>query len=313
MSGVVGTGLLDDLVEDIKELRIFSYITASTALILYDWSLTSYEELTFVWRQGRNRYVQILFVGARYAALASVACAPLLWYMASAKFESVLLCLDIVVVICSELIFVLRTWAIWERSRPILVFLIGLLIAFTVLSIVALAIELSKSTALLKSSVTVIFEGWGRYEIPTSSVQYAWVTSTPFLLILVLQSVVLAMTSYRVLRYRSKYLTRSTLMDVIWIEGITYFVFMFIVGALNVGLIMNASHPQLQLGLLQFQMVLHSILSTRVVLHTATVLRQEIIDSRATVARNRRLSGIRFAKTTTEIVTEDVGDQETRR
>jgi hypothetical protein len=57
-------------------------------------------------------------------------------------------------------IFVLRTWAIWERSRPILVFLIGLTIvtvavphtnyifltgwlkAFTVLSIVVIKLPL---------------------------------------------------------------------------------------------------------------------------------------------------------------------------
>jgi len=312
MSGVVGTGLWNDLVRDITEGQIFSYITvASTALIVYDWFLTSNEELTFVWRQGRNRYVQILFVGARYTALA---CAPFYWVPALANHADVVLWLDIVIVVCSELIFVLRTWAIWERSRPILVFLIGLLIAFTVLSIVVIELSMAKSTTpLLTSSVTVIFEGWGPVEMPTSSVQYAWVASTPFLLILVLQSVVLAMTSYKVLRYRSKYLTRSTLMDVIWIEGITYFAFMFIVGALNVGLIMNVSRPELQFGLLQFQMVLHSILSTRVVLHTATVLRQEIVDSRATVARNRRLSGIRFAEITIELVPEDVGDQETRR
>ena len=57
-------------------------------------------------------------------------------------------------------------------------------------------------------------------------------------------------------------------------------------------------------------MVLHSILSTRVVLHTATVLRQDIVDSRATVARNRRLSEMRFAEITIELVPEDVGDQE---
>jgi hypothetical protein len=59
-------------------------------------------------------------------------------------------------------------------------------------------------------------------------------------------------------------------------------------------------------------MVLHSILSTRVVLHTATVLRQEIIDSRGTVARNRQLSVMRFAEIATEPVPEDVGDEETR-
>jgi hypothetical protein len=60
-------------------------------------------------------------------------------------------------------------------------------------------------------------------------------------------------------------------------------------------------------------MVLHSILSTRVVLHTATVLRQEIIDSRATVAQNRRLSVVRFAEVTTELGPEDIEDQETPR
>ena len=60
-------------------------------------------------------------------------------------------------------------------------------------------------------------------------------------------------------------------------------------------------------------MVLHSILSTRVVLHTATVLKQEIVDSRATVARNRRRSSMRFAEVTIELVPEDVGPHETRR
>jgi hypothetical protein len=42
--------------------------------------------------------------------------------------------------------------------------------------------------AIVTSSVIVIFEGWGPFEMPTSSVQYAWIASTPFLFILVLQS-----------------------------------------------------------------------------------------------------------------------------
>jgi len=297
MSGVVGTGLLDDLVEDIKELRIFSYITvASTALILYDWSLTSYEELTFVWRQGRNRYVQILFVGARYAALASVACAPLLWYMASAKFESVLLCLDIVVVICSELIFVLRTWAIWERSRRILVFLIGLTIVCVTSAVVTIYLSIFKG--FVTPPVTVVVEGIGQYPIPTSSVKEALFLSTPFLLILVIQSVVLALTLYRLLQYRRHIPTpsRSTVIDVLWIDGIMYFVFMFFVGVLNFGLTLQVSHPQLQYAALQLQIVLHSILSTRVVLHTAVVLRRDIVDSQTTGVQNRWSGSMRFAE-----------------
>lgn len=60
-------------------------------------------------------------------------------------------------------------------------------------------------------------------------------------------------------------------------------------------------------------MVLHSILSTRIVLHTATVLRQDIVDSRATVAQHQRLTRIGFAENIVELVPEDVELQETRR
>jgi hypothetical protein len=48
--------------------------------------------------------------------------------------------------------------------------------------------ELTYQPAIVTSSVTVVFEGCCLYEMPTSSVQYAWVASTPFLIILVLQS-----------------------------------------------------------------------------------------------------------------------------
>ena len=48
------------------------------------------------------------------------------------------------------------------------------------------------------------------------------------------------------------------------------------------------------------------MLSTRVTLHTAMVLRQDLIDSRATVAQNQCSNSIRFAEVTTELVPEDV-------
>lgn len=63
----------------------------------------------------------------------------------------------------------------------------------------------------------------------------------------------------------------------------------------------------------RLQTVLHSILSTRVVLHTATVLRKDIVESEATVAQNRGSNSMRFAEVTIELVPEDAEDQETRR
>ncbi|KAI0297961.1 hypothetical protein BC826DRAFT_138370 [Russula brevipes] len=44
---------------------------ASAVLILYDWVLTSGDEFTFVWRRSKNYYARILFICARYPALAS--------------------------------------------------------------------------------------------------------------------------------------------------------------------------------------------------------------------------------------------------
>jgi len=57
------------------------------------------------------------------------------------------------------------------------------------------------------------------------------------------------------------------------------------------------------------------VLSTRVTLHTATVLRQDLIDSRATVpvAQNQCSNSIRFAEVTTELVPEDVEVEEAQR
>jgi hypothetical protein len=62
----------------------------------------------------------------------------------------------------------------------------------------------------------------------------------------------------------------------------------------------------------RLQTVLQSVLSTRIVLHTASVLRQEIVDSRATFGQNRRSTSMRFAEATIELVPEDAEIQEIR-
>jgi len=120
-----------NLVRDITDWQLISYLTvASTALIFHDWFVTSGEELAFVWHRGRNLYVQILFLGARYAALA---CAILYWFLVTADVANILILslLRSITIICSELIFATRAWAIWERSRPILLLLIGLIVVCT--------------------------------------------------------------------------------------------------------------------------------------------------------------------------------------
>jgi len=223
--------------------------------------------------------------------------------------------LTMITIICSELIFLTRTWAIWERSRPILIFLIGLFIACATSAITI--VELYGSEFPATSSVTWLIEGVGQYQVPMRAAKYTrWIISAPYLLILLFESVMFALTLYKLLQYRRHIPTQSkpTLVDALWIDGIMYFASMFVVGALNTGLAQVVLSTPLTLSQsIELQTVLHSILSTRVVLHTATVLRQDIVDSRATFVRNWWSSSIRFAEATMEVVPEDVELQETQR
>ncbi|KAI0297956.1 hypothetical protein BC826DRAFT_137394 [Russula brevipes] len=138
---------------------------------------------------------------------------------------------------------------------------------------------------------------------------------------MVIEAVVVALTLFKIFQYYKDVPRRTRkLLDVLWIDGLMYFVFMLrksssphlrhssnrlyvVIGILNVGLVLHDSNPNLYIGLPELQAVFHSILSTRIVLHTAEVLRQDIVDSRAAVAQDRLSTRVEFARATIEIVT----------
>ncbi|KAI0297960.1 hypothetical protein BC826DRAFT_999814, partial [Russula brevipes] len=127
----------------------------------------------------------------------------------------------------------------------------------------------------------------------------------PYLSIMVMDAVVVALTLFKIFQYYkdAPRRTRSKLLDILWIDGLMYFVFMLLVGILNVGLVFRVSNADLYFGLPELQTTFHSILSTRIVLHTTKVLRQDIGDSRAAVPQDRLSTRMEFARDTTiEIV-----------
>jgi len=123
-------------------------------------------------------------------------------------------------------IFITRTWAIWERSRPILLFLIGLAIVRTVVDLhewfrtdlgdwrlwqhqelqwlrfLVLRLLVHGFTSpcssepanwrlcvrTVTSCITLVVEGVGQYQILITAAKYPWIVFIPFLLILIFQS-----------------------------------------------------------------------------------------------------------------------------
>ncbi|KAI0297958.1 hypothetical protein BC826DRAFT_967534 [Russula brevipes] len=269
---------------------------ASAVLIFYDWALTSGDEFAFVWRRSKNNYTRILFICARYPALASVILnlLPLLQGRGTHKAGNAQTWLQVVTIICSEV--------------PAIV---GLVYALHITPTVV-----TPSVALVTEDGTVV-----RCNVLTGTTKRFLVI--PYVSIMAIEAGQESYWTYFGLTVWCLFrLTPAGLADARDLTGLMYFVFMLLVGIMNVGLVFHAFvsmasiiailvallTPYSKLEESAFvhwtsRTVFHSILSTRIVLHTTTVLRQGIADSRAAVAQDRLSTRMEFARDTTiEIV-----------
>ncbi|KAI0060166.1 hypothetical protein BV25DRAFT_989238 [Artomyces pyxidatus] len=275
---------------------------ASAALIFYDWFLTSGDELKFMWRLDKRTFARVLFLCARYPALVG---SILDLLPTTVTLGNVLTCLRLVNIVAAEIILATRTWAMWDRARVILVILVGTFIACIVPGIIV--IERDIATTIWGPPVAPGLTNFMQCRILVSAVKSFWIV--PYLVIILFESVVLSLTTYKVLQYYRQVPAeyRTHLWDILWLDGIIYFVFMLLLGIVNIGLVLQVSAPQLRSGGTQLQMVFHSIISTRIVLHISSTMADDISKSGCSVS-NYRLSTIEigFQHEQDESVADDV-------
>jgi len=271
---------------------VFDIAVAGATLIFYDWFLTSSDEFTFLWRRDGNPYIRIPFFLARYLALVSAIVGLL---MPTVTQANIVTCLRGIAILSSEFILAARTWAIWERSRPALIFLVVFAIA-CISPVIAITISDVATTRTARHTAVPFATQSGPWKCPvlTSDVGHVWVAA--YVLVAVFEAVVLALTLLKVLQLyrRAPQLSMSKLVDVIWIDGIIYFFFMLLLSILNVGLVLQMSYPLLRHGGSQIQTVFHSVLATRIVLHISTTVKQNRVDLGSTLARGQPLATVNF-------------------
>ncbi|KAI9509892.1 hypothetical protein F5148DRAFT_676866 [Russula earlei] len=279
LNGALALGLeLENLPQCVRYWQLTIYIAVAGAmLIFYDWFLTSADEVDFLWRGDKRPYVRIPFFLARYPALASaivellpVRAVP---HQPDVTRTNVMMFLRVVSIMASEVILLMRTWAIWGRSRPMFIFLA---IFSTACMITAVAIA-GRDVATTRTAVIIPIATDNVSEqchLLTSAVGHLWVV--PYLFLIVLEALVLSLTLYKVLQLHkgTQMRPKSKLLDALWIDGVMYFVFMLTLSTLNVALVLQVSDPQLRRGGTQMQTVFHSMLSTRIVLHIAATVKQ---------------------------------------
>ncbi|KAJ3754094.1 hypothetical protein EV360DRAFT_87165 [Lentinula raphanica] len=297
--------------------RIGQSITyASVALFLYDYSLTVWKEAKYVWRPRRITLSSVTFIIARYAAMASaiITLLPVRAITVAVTNTQTDMCLfknaavpsidsaatvcRLIAIIASELILAVRTWAIWGRSRKVLITLISFSLAgiISTATIVAMSIVSNHVVPLVSEQFQSICS------LTISNISHGFII--PYVVAMLYEFVTLTLSLIRIITWRKTIPAhiRAPIINTLWRDGVVYYSFMLVLGFVNIGLVLQQGVPQVRTGGAELQAVFHSILSTRIVLHLAGSS-----DSRDITAPGCSVyqSGIQF---TSEFATIDHGE-----
>ncbi|KAF8124274.1 hypothetical protein K438DRAFT_1051589 [Mycena galopus ATCC 62051] len=250
-----------DLVDCVStELLGSSLSFVSATLFLFDYCITFLDELRFVWFQ-RHSTSTILFWVARYAGMASAIVTLIQTPTTSLILANMSTALRVIAIVAAEV----RTWAIWERKRYILVFLCLV------------------SAAALAGNAILIIRGVNGTHAQSSDGDYSVIVDTssqayliPYVVVIAYETITMTLSAARILKWRSQInpSTQTALLDTLWNDGLMYFTWMITLGIANILMILHGSVAVRTGGA--------HILSTRIILHLAKLGGTRRYQNRAT-------------------------------
>lgn len=256
-------GDVSTLIECLESARIARIaLFVSEAMFYYDYVLTFGDELNHIWGRGRFSIGSILFVLARYLGFASCVLSN---FEKSLSISNTLTCLRVTAIISSEGIVAVRTWAVWARNKWILAILVLCAIAACTAAGVTTVNDV-QSSELINAPARDCVVGL------STSVGGQWVV--PLSMTIMYEVVTIVLTIIRIMWWRrrlsrSRTPNRAPLLDTLWKDGVIYFALMLGLGVVNTALVIRSTAAVIQQNVTQLQTSLHSILSTRIVLHLA--------------------------------------------
>lgn len=241
-----------------------SILFASSTLFFFNYVLTIFDEIKFLRRSKLISLGTITFVVARYSALlaAILSVSPTRDDPTVAGVNSAARLTSIV---ASELILATRTWAIWGRSRKIL----WTLILFSLSASIpcAIIVGLNAATNSVRPLITPELEDL--CSATFGDAPGAFIIA--YVVAIVYEIVTHSLSSFRIAKWRKRIpeTIRAPLLDILWRDGVLYFTFMLLLSFMNIAIILQPETPQLRTSGANLQAVLHSVVSTRILLHLA--------------------------------------------
>ncbi|KAJ7242102.1 hypothetical protein C8J57DRAFT_72058 [Mycena rebaudengoi] len=262
-----------DGVEDMSQLafrlQVVRYMhVANLTILLFDYLLTMDLEVSLMW-SSRWSTSKVLYFMSRYTPFFDV---PVLLYYSTVPNISAKLCSQlyegvswgtIVGVAVAEAILVVRTYALSGRKR-------GVLLVFTSFWASALTTTIVLLVLFLRGV------SYGPPPIPGLPGCYfaagnVVFVAIPFVLVLLNETAIMGYTLWLgVKTYRH---SNNPFVAILFHDGISYYVFLCIISAINLAIMLAAPRSLAQL-FNTFLRVMHSVLSTRVILHVRNVDRE---------------------------------------
>jgi len=263
---LVSSGIFtEEEIRDFQFTRIFNYFQlASIALLLYESCITFSLEVQLIWKR-RWSLVSALYLATRYLPYLDNGVLLIMRMFTPDPSDS--LCKRIQVsqlflftaaILLAEGILVLRTYAIWGKNRKI-AWIFGGSLAFIALAAIAF---LSVSAALQKfqprprpPSLT------GCFLLGTN--RQFWIA---YLLATIFETAILSVTLYKVNQQRKYSAINSTLMQTVYRDGITFYIYILVVSLINI-IVLNVAPDALASTVTQIYRAQHAILTARIILN----------------------------------------------
>lgn len=240
-----------------------SLLFASCGLFLFDYSLTVFEEIQYLWWSKRLTLSSIAFMIARYFAMTSTII-TLLPHV-SLRVDGINTILRLIAIVASEFIVAVRTWAIWGRNRKVLY----ALVTFSLSAVIPAAVIVARSVKTNHVEAVISPTLIDICSVVIGDVKNGYVV--PYVLTIIYETITLSLSLTRIIGWRKTIpeSVRAPLIDTLWRDGVLYFSFMLVLGFMNIALVTTSEAMQLRKGGAHLQAVIHSMLSTRIVLHLA--------------------------------------------
>ncbi|KAJ8517603.1 hypothetical protein ONZ45_g5245 [Pleurotus djamor] len=219
-------------------------------------------EIRHVWA-AKCSFGLALFLTSRYLGVAS--CIVSL-FPTSPTTSNLVVCTRVLTIIVCEATLAVRTWAIWGRNRWILFILVG----FAIGAIIPAAITVSRDITTKEIKTDTASEVVDPFCVITEGdVGNMW--AVPYLMTIMYATVTTSLSLIRIVWWRRRIPRgqRGHVLHTLYTDGLLYFLLMLVIGAVNTGLVIKTTAPELRSSVTQLQTSLHSILASRIILHLA--------------------------------------------